>query len=178
MPENLEKNIDIMVVKRDGKKVPFDGSKIALAIKKGFDSVYTEDEETHKYIDKDMYKIYNKVIEKIEKLKNEKIKIEEIQDLIEEQLKLNGYEDVYESFKAYRDRRNQSRQVFFDEKKQHKFLKALEDDFPGAETEKDEIEFKVPSKVFVQMDGEGGWVDGVSMVELEKVGVGLRVIRK
>ena len=65
MPENLEKNIDIMVVKRDGKKVPFDGAKIALAIKKGFDSVYTEDEETHKYIDKDMYKIYNKVIEKI-----------------------------------------------------------------------------------------------------------------
>lgn len=126
MPENLEKSIDIMVVKRDGKKVPFDGSKIALAIKKGFDSVYTEDEETHKYIDKDMHKIYNKVIEKIEKQKNEKIKIEEIQDLIEEQLQENGYQDVYESFKAYRERRAQSRQVFFDEKKQHKFLKALE----------------------------------------------------
>ena len=126
MPENLEKNIEIMVVKRDGKKVAFDGAKIALAIKKGFDSVYTEDEETHKYIDKDMHRIYNKVIEKIEKQKNEKIKIEEIQDLIEEQLKENGYQDVYESFKAYRERRNQSRQVFFDEKKQHKFLKALE----------------------------------------------------
>ena len=126
MQDNLEKNIDIIVIKRDGKRVNFDGSKIALAIKKGFDSVYTEDEETHKYIDKDIYKIYNKVIEKIEKSEKEKIKIEEIQDLIEEQLKLNGYEDVYESFKAYRERRTQSRQVFFDEKKQHKFLKALE----------------------------------------------------
>ena len=126
MQDNLEKNIDIVVIKRDGKRVSFDGSKIALAIKKGFDSVYTEDEETHKYIDKDIYKIYNKVIEKIEKAEKEKIKIEEIQDLIEEQLKLNGYEDVYESFKAYRERRTQSRQVFFDEKKQHKFLKALE----------------------------------------------------
>ncbi len=126
MQDNLEKNIDIVVIKRDGKRVNFDGSKIALAIKKGFDSVYTEDEETHKYIDKDIYKIYNKVIEKIEKSEKEKIKIEEIQDLIEEQLKLNGYEDVYESFKAYRERRTQSRQVFFDEKKQHKFLKALE----------------------------------------------------
>ena len=126
MQDNLEKNIDIVVIKRDGKRVSFDGSKIALAIKKGFDSVYTEDEETHKYIDKDIYKIYNKVIEKIEKSEKEKIKIEEIQDLIEEQLKLNGYEDVYESFKAYRERRTQSRQVFFDEKKQHKFLKALE----------------------------------------------------
>ena len=126
MQDNLEKNIDITVIKRDGKKVNFDGSKIALAIKKGFDSVYTEDEETHKYIDKDIYKIYNKVIEKIEKSGKDKIKIEEIQDLIEEQLKSNGYEDVYESFKAYRERRTQSRQVFFDEKKQHKFLKALE----------------------------------------------------
>ena len=126
MQDNLEKNIDIVVIKRDGKRVNFDGSKIALAIKKGFDSVYTEDEETHKYIEKDIYKIYNKVIEKIEKSEKEKIKIEEIQDLIEEQLKANGYEDVYESFKAYRERRAQSRQVFFDEKKQHKFLKALE----------------------------------------------------
>ena len=62
MPDNLEKNINIVVIKRDGKRVDFDGSKIALAIKKGFDSVYTDDEETHKYIDKDIYKIYNKVI--------------------------------------------------------------------------------------------------------------------
>jgi len=100
MGENLEKNINIVVVKRDGKRVNFDGSKIALAIKKGFDSVYTGEEEPHKYIDKDIYKIYNKVIEKIEKSEKEKIKIEEIQDLIEEELKSNGYEDVYESFKA------------------------------------------------------------------------------
>ena len=52
MQENLEKSIDIVVVKRDGKRVNFNGSKIALAIKKGFDSVYTEGEETQKYIEK------------------------------------------------------------------------------------------------------------------------------
>lgn len=126
MQENLEKSINIAVVKRDGKRVNFNGSKIALAIKKGFDSVCIESEEIHKYSEKDIYKIYNKVIEKIEKTEKEKIKIEEIQDLIEEQLKGNGYDDVYESFKAYRERRAQSRQLFFDEKKQHKFLKALE----------------------------------------------------
>ena len=33
---------NIKVIKRDGKKVDFDGSKIALAIKKGFDSVNQE----------------------------------------------------------------------------------------------------------------------------------------
>ena len=32
----------IKVVKRNGKRVDFNGSKIALAIKKGFDSVDTE----------------------------------------------------------------------------------------------------------------------------------------
>ena len=40
MPENgTEKNINIVVVKRDGKKADFKGEKIAVAIKKGFDSI-------------------------------------------------------------------------------------------------------------------------------------------
>ena len=126
MQENVEKISDIIVVKRDGKKVNFNGAKIALAIKKGFDSIPSEDEETKKYTEKDVYKVYNAVIDQIEKEGKDKIKIEEIQDMIEEQLQKKGYLDVYESFKAYRERRAQSRQVFFDEKRQHKFLKALE----------------------------------------------------
>ena len=39
---------NLTVVKRDGKKVSFNGTKIAVAIKKGFDSipkVYDDDEE-------------------------------------------------------------------------------------------------------------------------------------
>ena len=36
---------ELTVVKRNGKKVSFDGAKIALAIKKGFDSVEVNDEE-------------------------------------------------------------------------------------------------------------------------------------
>ena len=66
------------------------------------------------------------MIEEIENANRERIKIEEIQDMIEEQLQKKGYKDVYQSFRAYRERRAQSRQVFFDEKRQHKFLKALE----------------------------------------------------
>ena len=53
--ENFEK---LLVVKRNGKKVEFNGSKIAVAIKKGFDSVNT-DEET-KYNEKDIQKVYQK----------------------------------------------------------------------------------------------------------------------
>lgn len=116
------------VVKRNGKKVDFDGSKIAIAIKKGFDSVIISDEEEEKtkYSEKDIQKIYQSVISRIEKLDSKKIKIEEIQDMIEEELDKKGYNDVYKSFKEYRERRANSRQLFFDEKKTHKFLKSLE----------------------------------------------------
>ena len=123
-----DKILTIAVVKRNGKKVDFDGSKIAVAIKKGFDSVVADDER--KYNEKDIQKIYQKVIKRIDKefvsKDIDKIKIEEIQDLIEEELKKNNYDDVYESFSEYRERRSASRQAFSDEKKMHKFLKSLE----------------------------------------------------
>ncbi len=125
---NTEEVIDtIKVVKRNGKKVNFDTTKVALAIKKGFDSIIDEEGET-KYTEKDIQKVYQNVLKKINKdYKNEeKIKIEEIQDLIEASLTKCGYEDVFQSFSEYRERRAQSRQLFSDEKKMHKFLKSLE----------------------------------------------------
>lgn len=124
VPEKVAKKA---VVKRDGKKVEFDGAKIALAIQKGFgDIADKEGTNNTKYSETDVNKVYSKVLSRIEKSESEKIKIEEIQDLIEEELKSNGYQDVYEAFSNYREKRAQSRQLFFDEKKQHKFLKALE----------------------------------------------------
>ena len=118
---------NLKVVKRNGKKVPFDTAKVAIAIKKGFDGTVHEEEET-KYTAKDVQKVYQNVIKEIgKKYKDaEKIKIEEIQDLIEEMLKKNKYEDVYEAFSDYRERRDKSRKLFSDEKKMHKFLKSLE----------------------------------------------------
>lgn len=118
---------NLKVVKRNGRKlVDFDGTKIAIAIKKGFDSVNTEDEI--KYTEKDIQKVYHAVIKRIEKIASEsdKVKIEEIQDLIEEELNNKGYSDVCTSFSEYRERRNNSRKLFFDEKKTHKFLKSIE----------------------------------------------------
>ena len=119
---------NLKVVKRNGKKVNFDTTKVAMAIKKGFDGTNTSEDEEKKYTEKDVQKVYLAVIKKIIKdyKDEEKIKIENIQDLIEESLKKNKYEDVYESFKEYRERRDKSRQLFSDEKKMHKFLKSLE----------------------------------------------------
>ena len=131
MVEVSDKLEELMVIKRNGKKVPFDETKIALAIKKGFDSVEVddgEDERLRKYDSKDIQKVYQAVLKRIEKeaKKTDKFQIEQIQDFIEEELSSKGYEDVYKSFSEYRERRTQSRQSFFDDKKTHKFLKSLE----------------------------------------------------
>lgn len=119
----------LIVMKRNGKKVNFDGSKIAMAIKKGFDSVNNDDEEgvvKVKYSVADIQKVYHAVMKRIEKEFSEKIKIEEIQDLIEDELLKREYMDVHKSFSEYRERRTASRELFSDEKKLHKFLKSIE----------------------------------------------------
>ena len=130
MMDTLEKVSNLTVIKRNGKKVDFDGAKIALAIKKGFDhvTVTNGDDEEKKYTEKDIQIVYKEVISRMEHdfKDQDKIKIEQIQDLIEEALKKKGYDDVYEHFSEYRDRRNQSRLLFSEEKKLHKFLKTIE----------------------------------------------------
>lgn len=130
MMDTLEKVSNLTVIKRNGKKVDFDGAKIALAIKKGFDhvTVTNGDDEEKKYTEKDIQIVYKEVISRMEHdfKDQEKIKIEQIQDLIEEALKKKGYDDVYEHFSEYRERRNQSRLLFSEEKKLHKFLKTIE----------------------------------------------------
>lgn len=138
MADNTINTSRIIVVKRDGKKVEFNKAKIAVAIKKGFDSVKNEGGE-NQYTEKDINKVLNKVLTQIEKLNPERLKIEEIQDMIEASLKEEKYIDVYESFSNYRERRNQSRKLFFDEKKQHKFLKAIENLGMSTLTHEEEI---------------------------------------
>ena len=63
MIETEEKLETIEVIKRNGKKVPFDGAKVAMAIKKGFDSTIIDDEEERKYTSKDIQKVYDKIIQ-------------------------------------------------------------------------------------------------------------------
>jgi ribonucleoside-triphosphate reductase (formate) len=134
----------LKVVKRNNKKVDFQGEKIAVAIKKGFDSVQNED-----YNEVDINKVYLCVLEKIEKDYEDKssIKIEEIQNLIEKELQNNGYMDVYESFSDYRERRKKSREIFLS--RQHKLLKAIESLSLKASSENDE------KRENANIDGDG-----------------------
>ena len=74
---------DIVVVKRSGQRVSFNPTKVAIAIKKGFDSVYDE------YDEKLVNNVKEKVLDKIEKdYKDRKtIGVEDVQDIIEDTLK-------------------------------------------------------------------------------------------
>jgi ribonucleoside-triphosphate reductase len=112
---------DIVVVKRSGQRVAFNATKVAIAIKKGFDSVYEE------YDEKLVNNVKEKVLSTIEKdYKDRKtIGVEDVQDIIEDTLKKMKYDEVYESFKGYRERRAASRDAFV-VKQQHKFVKAIE----------------------------------------------------
>ncbi len=112
---------DIVVVKRSGQRVSFNPIKVAISVKKGFDSVYEE------YDEKNVNKVKEKVLDYIEKeYKDRKtIGVEDVQDAIEEVLQKMKYTEVYESFKGYRERRAASREAFVI-KQQHKFVKAIE----------------------------------------------------
>ena len=112
---------ELIVVKRSGQRVSFNGTKVAIAIDKGFDSVYD------KYDVKNVNEVYEEVLKTIAlDYKDRKtINVEDIQNIIEECLKKLKYNDVYESFSQYRLRRARSRDVF-EIKSQHKFLKAIE----------------------------------------------------
>ena len=121
--KEMEKDFldDLVVVKRSGQRVSFNDAKIALAVKKGFDSVYEE------YDEKNVYKVKEKVLDQIRKeYKDRKtIGVEDVSDVIEEVLKKLKYDEVYESFRNYRERRDASREAFV-VKQQHKFVKAIE----------------------------------------------------
>ena len=112
---------DIVVVKRSGQRVNFNDAKVAIAIKKGFDSVYED------YDEKNVNKVKEKVLDTIEKKYKDRktIGVEDIPDIIEEELKKQIYDEVHESYKGYRERRAASREAFV-EKQQHKFVKAIE----------------------------------------------------
>jgi anaerobic ribonucleoside-triphosphate reductase len=118
---NDEMFSELVIVKRSGQRVNFNGTKIALAIKSAFDSVYDESEAPS------INKVYEKVLKNIyDNYKDRKtINVEDIQDIIENELQNLGFTKVYESFNTYRLRRAASRESF-SVKQQHKFVKAME----------------------------------------------------
>ncbi|WP_320129069.1 ribonucleoside triphosphate reductase [uncultured Sphaerochaeta sp.] len=92
------------VIKRDGSVVPFDISKIILAITKAFEA------QKKKYTRNIIDFLALKVTSDYEpKIKNRKIEVEEIQDSVELVLIQAGYADVAKSYILYRKQQEKIR---------------------------------------------------------------------
>ena len=94
------------IIKRDGKIVDFDISKIANAIKKAFEA--TETEYTDNVIDFLALKVSADFIPKI---KDGYVAVEDIQDSVEAVLSRGGYEAVAKAYILYRKQREKLRNM-------------------------------------------------------------------
>lgn len=100
----------MLVIKRNGKEVPFDKNKISAAINKAFIEVdgqlYEEDTA-------------NDIAQEIEDLNKNKISVEEIQDYVEDALMRSERKDVAREYIRYRYKREVARE------KKDDFMKAI-----------------------------------------------------
>ncbi len=94
------------VVKRDGKVVEFSIDKISSAITKAFDAV---GKQYHPSVI-DLIAL-NVTSDYVDKIKDEKITVEEIQDSVEKVLSETGYADVAKAYILYRKQREKVRNI-------------------------------------------------------------------
>lgn len=84
------------VIKRDGRKVPFDKQKIVAAIEGAF-------QEQYSYESDDMWNCAAKIANEIEIIsKSKDLHVEEIQDIVEKKLMSTKYKDVAKAYITYR----------------------------------------------------------------------------
>jgi ribonucleoside-triphosphate reductase len=107
MEDKKIKTIIKKVKKRNGKVVVFRPAKIIKVIQSAFKSAGETDRGN------DVLSIARKVVEQMEERFNGTIvpEVEQIQDLIEKVLQDNNFDDVYKSFKLYRELHKKMRDI-------------------------------------------------------------------
>ena len=91
-----------VVIKRDGRKVAYDQSKVTNAINKAFESVDGEVTEDDKAI-------ANKIATEISNIKSDEMSVEDIQDAVETKLMKSSRKDVAKAYVLYRNERTKIR---------------------------------------------------------------------
>lgn len=111
---------DVLVEKRDGRKVPFDASLIKNAVLKAADC--TLPEETDREI---LVQLASNTTRRVKRLlkdtKKLEFHVEEIQDVVENALMEQSRQDVAKAYILYRDQRTKSREI------QGSLMQALEE---------------------------------------------------
>lgn len=95
------------IIKRDGRKVPFNLEKIASAINKAFNAIGKESNGAHYRLASD---VYAELISNGDKIDNPPT-VEEVQDIVERVLIANNYADVAKEYIIYRSERNKIREM-------------------------------------------------------------------
>ena len=113
----------LYVVKRDGRRVPFNSIKIANAIKRSSEEIGFNLKES------DFFNLTQNVTKSLEKLDREQITVEEIQNLVEKTLMKNDYKNIGRAYANYRQERTRIREIKSD------LMKAIEK--IGVETDRD-----------------------------------------
>lgn len=93
----------MIVIKRDGRRVEFDKSKIVDAIAKSFESCEYEIIPYHAIM---------KIASEIERIGKSKLSVEEIQDIIEKKLMASSYKDVAKAYITHRNLRTMARNQY------------------------------------------------------------------
>lgn len=104
-----------MVIKRDGRKVDFDITKIARAVSKAFIEVEGELDEG----------IISYICDTLSSYSDEDISVEQIQDKVEDLLMDTKYKDVARAYIRYRYKREQARTLQNDLQKRYNKIKQL-----------------------------------------------------
>lgn len=113
----------LYVVKRDGRRVEFNASKISHAIKGA------ANEEGLLLKESQVIDTVQKVANYIEMTEKEQVTVEEIQNFVEKALKDSGYNKIASSYSAYREDRTKVRDIKSD------LMKAIKQ--IGVETDRD-----------------------------------------
>ena len=96
--------MNIQILKRDGRKVNFDSTKITNAMRAAISEVQAE------YSEGEIVKLTKLVIDKIESTNLAEISVEKIQDLVEHTLVENDHIKAYEAYRLYRITRTEIRE--------------------------------------------------------------------
>ncbi|WP_125154589.1 anaerobic ribonucleoside triphosphate reductase [Clostridium rectalis] len=111
------------VVKRDGRKVAFNSSKITNAIKGASDEIGYILKES------EVIDLTQKILTKLEDINSEEISVESIQNIVQDTLLYNDYKEIGIAYSNYRNERTKIRDIKSD------LMKAIEK--IGVETDRD-----------------------------------------
>ena len=110
---------NLTVVKRTGKKVPYNSNNVYLAIRKGFNAVIPNADDA-------IRSVFGRVETEITKMSENlsEVSVDVIQDLIVNTMKSMGYNNVADAYDQYRQERDRMRATFTG--RQNKLVRAFE----------------------------------------------------